>query len=71
MFDVIEHLDDPFIFMQKLNGSLKKVVNSSLQHLIWTHYFKNYGKKLSLDNAYAQILFFRKKHLVIILIKMI
>ena len=24
MFDVIEHLDDPFIFMQKLNGSLKK-----------------------------------------------
>ena len=24
MFDVIEHLDDPFIFMQKLNSSLKK-----------------------------------------------
>ena len=60
MFDVIEHLDDPFIFMQKLNGSLKKGGKFIFTTFDMDSYSKNYGEKLSLDNAYAQILFSEK-----------
>ena len=43
MFDVIEHLDD-ILFMQGVNQfPSKKVVNSSLQHLIW-FLIPKYGK---------------------------
>ena len=59
MFDVIEYLDDPFIFA-KLNGSLKKGGKFIFTTFDMDLISKNYGEKLSLDNAYAQILFFRK-----------
>ena len=60
MFDVIEHLDDPFIFMQKLNGSLKKGGKFIFTTFDMDSLFQKLWGELSLDNAYAQILFFRK-----------
>ena len=60
MSDVIEHLDDPFITLNLIEKNLNP--NGIL---IFTTFNMDafvpriMGRKISLDNAYAQILFFK------------
>ena len=60
MSDVIEHLDNPFLSLKLIEKNLNPNEFLFLQLLIWTLLYLKLWVKVPLDNANAQILFFKQ-----------